>query len=534
MPPQVELMGRPASSGLAIGPLVRISGEFQPRPPSGDRAVEQAALEAAIAVSIAELNHLMARETGEAAGVVAFQVAMLEDDALAAPVRAAIGRGASAEDAWRGALDGEIEGYLASTDEYFRARAADLRDLRDRVRRHLAGVGEDVAGPRGAIWAGEDLPPTLFLATDWSEGGGLALMGSSPSSHVAMLARARGVPMVVGLGNIELDSHAEAIIDGETGRVVLSPDVRERSAFAEARRELSRRSEETRRFLDRPAVTADGTPIEVLVNIAGLDELAGLNPSHCDGIGLMRTEFLFRDGASLPEEEVQYRAYRRLVEWAAGKPVTIRTLDAGGDKPIRGLTPEHESNPFLGLRGVRLTLAHPDLFMVQLRALARAAVHGNLKVMLPMVTAPRELAEASALLDRAVSSLQSEDILCARPPLGIMVEVPAVAVMPSLFADARFFSIGSNDLTQYVTAAARGDPGVAALNDPCHPAVMRLIGEVARHGAASAVPVSICGDMAAEPRHVASLLNAGLRSLSVAPPALGRVKAAISATRLGA
>ncbi len=534
MRPAVELKGRPASGGLAIGPLVRVAGPFQPRPDSGDRASEQSALEAAIAVSIAELNRLMEKETGEAASVVAFQVAMLEDDAIVGPVLAAIGRGVSAEDAWSRALDVEVEGYLTSDDEYFRARATDLRDVRDRVRRHLAGVGENIAPPRGAIWVGDDVAPTLFLETDWSGGGGLALTGSSPSSHVAMLARSRGVPMVVGLGNVELDSHAEAIIDGEAGRVVLSPDVRERSAFAEARREMSRRREEARRFLDRRAVTADGTPIEVLVNIASLDELIGLNPAHCDGIGLMRTEFLFRDGAGLPDEEVQYRAYRRLVEWAAGKPVTIRTLDAGGDKPIRGLTPEGESNPFLGLRGVRLTLAHPELFMVQLRALARAAVHGNLKVMLPMVTVPGELAEASALLDRAVRSLQSQGVSCARPPLGIMVEVPAVAVVPALFADARFFSIGSNDLTQYLTAAARGEAGVADLNDPSHPAVMKLIGEVARYGAASAIPVSICGDMAAETRHVASLLNAGLRSLSVHPSAVGQVKAAISATRLEA
>jgi phosphotransferase system enzyme I (PtsI) len=242
----------------------------------------------------------------------------------------------------------------------------------------------------------------------------------------------------------------------------------------------------------------------------------------------MRSEFLFRDGAPLPDEETQYRAYRRFLEWADGKPVTIRTLDIGGDKPIRGLTPEGETNPFLGLRGVRLTLAHEQVFRTQLRALARAAVHGNLKVMIPMVTVPAELARSAALFAACVAEFDAAGMPCRLPPLGIMVEVPAVAVAPELFADAHFFSIGSNDLTQYVTASSRDDARVAALNDPGHPAVLRLIEQVAGYGQRSGVPVSLCGDMASDPRHLEALLAAGLTSLSVAPARLARVKAAIA------
>jgi phosphotransferase system enzyme I (PtsI) len=242
----------------------------------------------------------------------------------------------------------------------------------------------------------------------------------------------------------------------------------------------------------------------------------------------MRSEFLFRDGAPLPDEETQYRAYRRFVEWAQGRPVTIRTLDIGGDKPVRGLTPDGESNPFLGLRGVRLTLAREDVFRTQLRALARAAAHGKLKVMIPMVTVPDELARSAALLAACVAELEAEGVNCHRPPLGIMVEVPAVAVMPELFNAAAFFSIGSNDLTQYVTASSRDDARVAALNDPSHPAVLALIAKVAAHGRAAGIPVSLCGDMASEPRHLAALLGAGLTSLSVAPSRIARLKAAIA------
>jgi phosphotransferase system enzyme I (PtsI) len=264
------------------------------------------------------------------------------------------------------------------------------------------------------------------------------------------------------------------------------------------------------------------------VNIASVEELASIDAASCDGIGLMRSEFLFRDGAELPDEERQYRAYRALLEWAEDRPVTVRTLDIGGDKPVAGLTPGAEKNPFLGLRGVRLTLARPDVFRVQLRALARAAVHGKLKIMLPMVTVPEEIGKSAALLVQSVEELKSEGVACALPPIGIMVEVPAVAVAPELFTAAGFFSIGSNDLTQYVTAASRDEPSVASLNDPAHPAVARLIATVAAFGRERGIPVSLCGDMASEPKHLLLLMEAGITSLSVAPAALARVKAAIA------
>ena len=256
-----------------------------------------------------------------------------------------------------------------------------------------------------------------------------------------------------------------------------------------------------------------------------------LDPGTCDGIGLVRTEFLFYRTGLLPDEESQYQAYRRLAEWARGKPVTVRTLDAGADKPIPGLTIDGESNPFLGVRGIRLSLAKPEPFRVQLRAIARAAVHGAVEVMLPMVSLPDELAAARRYLDQEIEALTREGIACRRPPLGIMVEVPAAAIAIERF-DAAFFSIGSNDLTQYVMAAARDLDAVATLNDPANPAVMRLIAQVAAHGAAIGRKVSLCGDAGGEPRLIRYLLNAGLRALSVAPTALARTKEAIASVDL--
>ena len=518
--------GTGASDGLFIGPVRWLGATQAARQGTGKPESEAAALQEAIAAAVAGLAALMERVEGEAQDILAFQVAMLEDDALSAPALAAIAGGAPAHDGWAAALDGEIAGYEASEDDYFRARAADLRDIRDRVLRHLSGEAsaQHIAG---AVLLGEDIAPTTFLETDWQAGGAIALTRGSTTSHVAMLARARGIPMVVGLGGLPAETGVLAV-DGGSGRVIADPDAEQCAAFgaALAAETAARAGEE--HFRLRPALRRNGERIDILVNIAGVEELDHIDHAACDGIGLMRSEFLFRDGAPLPDEDTQYRAYRRFVEWAQGRPVTIRTLDIGGDKPVRGLTPEGEANPFLGLRGVRLTLAREEVFRTQLRALARAAAHGNLKVMLPMVTVPGELARSAALLEECVAELEARGTPCHRPPLGIMVEVPAVAVMPELFREAAFFSIGSNDLTQYVTAASRDDARVAVLNDAANPAVTTLIAKVAAFGREAGIPVSLCGDMASEPRHLPALLDAGLTALSVAPARIARLKAAIA------
>jgi phosphotransferase system enzyme I (PtsI) len=528
----LELEGRPASGGIALGPVVVIREDVGIRPHSGDATTEREALSAALASAIEELETLSDSIHGEGADILAFQIAMLDDDNLREPALRAIVDGKSASESWRFAVDHEIDTYISSEDEYFRERAVDLRDLRDRVLRRLAGDTAIARRPAGAILAGEDVAPTQFLQTDWSKGGGLVLSGGSPTSHVAMLARSRGVPMVVGLGTTSFEGHAEAIVDGEGGTVVLSPGAGERAWFERRRREIENLRDQEAAFLPRPARTADGTRIEVLINVASVEDVDRIDVSTCDGIGLMRTEFLFRDGEPLPDEETQFRSYRRFLEWADGRPVTIRTLDIGGDKPVRPLTQTGERNPFLGLRGVRLTLKHRDVFRVQLRALARACVHGNLKVMIPMVTVPEELDQSAQLLEEVVAELAARGIPCARPALGMMVEVPAAAIAPELFGAAEFFSIGSNDLTQYVTASSRDDPSVAALNDAGHPAVTALIGRVAVHARTVGKPASLCGDMASDPRHVETLLRAGLRSLSVAPARLGRVKSTIAGINL--
>jgi len=345
-----------------------------------------------------------------------------------------------------------------------------------------------------------------------------------------MLARARGVPMIVGLGDVpEMDGHI--LVDGSIGEAIFAPNMETRNAYQARKVAANADARAAAEVALRPAVTQDGQRVEIYINIASPDELEPLDKALCDGIGLVRTEFLFGAGPDLPDEDTQYRVYRRIVEWAEGRPVTIRTLDAGGDKPIIGLTVDGESNPFLGIRGIRLSFARPDIFRMQLRALARAAIHGTLKVMAPMVTNPAEYSKFTSMMDEELAALYKAGIAAKRPDLGMMVEVPAAAIAIDCF-EVDFFSIGSNDLTQYVTAAGRDIGAVSGLADPSHPAMLRLFAAMARHSAASNREISICGDAAGDTAHIPALLAAGLRKLSVAPGLVGSVKLAISRLNL--
>jgi phosphoenolpyruvate-protein phosphotransferase (PTS system enzyme I) len=526
---EIHLSGRAASPGLAIGPVTLLTAAITRRTTSGDPAQETVALQAAIESATAEIAELIRTVQGEVADILEFQVAMLEDDALADAAYEAISAGIAADHAWRSALDAEIAGYRSAEDEYFRARTGDIVDIRDRVLAHLSGADTVAKITGGSIVAADDITPSAFLAADWTRGGAIALAAGSPSSHVAMLARARGAPMVVGLGPLSWNGRppALALVDGDAGTVIFDPEPETRRLFEHriVAANAARAAADAGRV--EPAYTADGRRIAVLLNVTAPEDLVGLDPAICDGIGLVRTEFLFEASQGLPDEDTQYSIYRRILDWAKGKPVTIRTLDAGGDKPIPGLTIAGESNPFLGLRGIRLSLARPEVFRVQLRALSRAAVHGKLKVMLPMIAVPSELDRAGVMLDAEFAALRAEGIACARPPLGIMVEVPAAALRAEDF-DAAFYSIGSNDLTQYTMAAARDIGAVADLNDAGNPAVLELIARTVEAARKRGVEVSLCGDAAADTRLTTALLATGLRTLSVAPVTVARLKAAIA------
>jgi phosphotransferase system enzyme I (PtsI) len=519
--------GAAASGGFAAGPAHRLAAPGRAARRAGAPEAEAAALTAALGAAGEAIRRLRVAEGGVAADILEFQEVLLEDAGLTEPVFAAIAGGTAADAAWTACLEREIADYAAG-DAFMAARAADLADLRDRVLAGLAGQEAAAQPPEGAVMVAGDLTPSGFLGLDWARLGGAALAGGSATSHAAILARARGVPLVVGAAGVETIAEGERVLlDAEAGQVTASPAPATRAAFEARRRAAQEGAAGAQAAALLPGRTADGRRVAVMINVDDPAVLDGLSPAVCDGVGLVRTEFLFEGGP--PDEARQLAAYRRVLGWAAGRPVTIRTLDAGGDKPIPGVTVDGEANPFLGLRGLRLSLARPEPFRVQLRALARAAVEGPLKVMLPMVTVPEELAAARAHLAAVLAELAAAGVPHGRPALGIMVETPAAALTAADF-DADFYSIGSNDLVQYVMAAARDNPGVAALARPLHPAVLELIGRTVAAAATRGVEVSLCGDMASRPECLAALVGAGLRSLSVAPPQVGRVKRALAET----
>jgi phosphoenolpyruvate-protein phosphotransferase (PTS system enzyme I) len=523
--------GLAAAAGVAVGPAYVLRGLADASREKGSPSAEKAALASAITSALSAVGKLIKTLDGEAADIMGFQAALLEDDALTEDAYAAVAAGASADKAWLKAMNTEIAGYEASGEEYFQARAADLADVRDRVLRNLMNLADADSVPAGAVLLAADIAPSAFLAVDWSKGGGIVLGHGSPTSHVAMLARGRGVPMVVGLGYSWNGMAGDLLVDGTRGLVVSQPSM-QRLALARtaaAERFAVRAAAEKR--MGEPAFTCDGTAVRVLLNVSGIADVTGFPVEACDGIGLVRTEFLV-EGA-LHDENVQYDRYISLIRWAAGRPVTIRTLDAGGDKPVAGYTLDGETNPFLGMRGIRLSLRHPDVFQIQLRALARAAAHGPLKMMIPMITQTGELEEARSLFKDVIAGLKRDGIAHAEPDLGIMVEVPAAAMAVSAFRSS-FFSIGSNDLTQYACAASRDSTDVANYADVLNPGVMAMIAHVAGYGAATGLEVSVCGDAAGDARAIEALLQAGVRTLSLAPGLLAETKAVIRKVDLSA
>jgi phosphotransferase system enzyme I (PtsI) len=520
-----------ASPGLARGVIhyLATGGRHAALRKAATPAEERKALEEAVAAAAADLSALAAPADKRAADLLAGQIAALSDQALIGPVFEAIEGGEPAAMAFRDAMEPRIAGGNAG--------AEDLADLRDRLLRRLTGgdaaVPKDV--PENAIVVAEQLTLSRFLEIDWGRARGAVSLTGSPSGHLALLARSRGVPLLIApdADPAALTGGLEAIVDAEAGRLILAPGARTSRDYDERIAERERERARVQRWLDQPAVTADGTPVRVYLNVDDPALLAGVDPAHCDGVGLARSEFLFPGEGGLPNEERQYRVYRALLAWAGGLAVTIRTLDAGGDKPFAGLTPKGEANPLLGLRGLRLSLARPEVFRVQLRALARAAAHGPLKVMVPMVTLPGELDRARALLAEEVAALEQAGVSAAAPKFGMMVETPAAALNIAEF-DADFYSIGTNDLVQFVMAAGRDCAGVAELLDPLNPGVLELIARVSSRGRALAREVSVCGEAASLPDCIPALLDAGVRALSVPPGALGEVKKAISLVRLGA
>ena len=542
------LRGLPASPGIAIGAASRFDAVSLQVPDSvsQDRGADWAALQRALIATGDDIrraeSNVAARAGGRDAAIFAAHLLFLEDEALLAPVRASIIEGGkNAARAWVDAVSAAAAAWEALDDPYQRARAVDLRSVGDQVLRHLVGspaVADDGTAEPGldatCIVVATALTPVDILGLDLSLVRGVACAFDSPTSHAAILASSLGVPTVVGVGRalLGVDDGTTLVLDGETGTVTVDPP----SAVVRAAEDhrARRAHEETVAWARaaQPAVTHDGVTIHVAANVSGPADVLEAVAAGADSVGILRTEFLFLRADHLPTEDEQERVYRAAAEGLGGRPLTIRTLDVGADKQLPYLALEREQNPFLGLRGIRLSLRYPELLDGQFRAALRVAADHPIRIMFPMVTTVDEVRQARELLERARKALAGPGVAVPeRLDVGIMVEVPAAALLAEAFVPhVDFFSLGTNDLAQYVLAAERGNAEVAALADALHPAVLRLIDLTARAAAAGSRTVAVCGELAGDPAAVPVLLGLGVTELSMAPARIPAVKQLVRAT----
>ncbi|WP_035844922.1 phosphoenolpyruvate--protein phosphotransferase [Kitasatospora azatica] len=518
------LLGIGVGTGSAAGPVARMSpAPALPAPrPVADPGAEAAAVRTALAALVADLQERAARAAGPGADVLEAQAMMAADPALADQATALVAQGTDGPHALATTFDG-FRAALLAAGGYFAERATDLDDLRDRAIAHLLGLPMPGLPDPGHpyVLVAEDLAPADTALLDPEQVLALVTMRGGPTSHTAILAKALGLPAVVGCADAErLTDGRQVLVHGADGVVEPdpTPDTVERAA------EQERRRRERAAAVSGPGRTADGHPVALLVNLGAPHELAGAAAADAEGVGLFRTEFLFLDRAEAPSLAEQTAAYRQVFAAFGGRRVVVRTLDAGADKPLPFVTAADEENPALGIRGLRTATRDPELLETQLAAVAAAARESTAEVwvMAPMVSIPREAAEFA------------ERVRAHGLPLaGAMVEVPAAALRADRLAEVcDFLSIGTNDLAQYTFAADRTLGTLAELLDPWQPALLELVAATAGAAAAHGRPVGVCGEAASDPALALVLVGLGVTSLSAAASCLAEVRAALAAHTL--
>jgi phosphotransferase system enzyme I (PtsI) len=538
----MRLTGIAASPGIGLGPVVVVVAEelaVREFPIAAARVTEEIAFfENALARSRRDLQQIrngIAAELGESeAAIYDAHLMMLDDPDLRRAVLEGIrDQHRNAGVVFRDYMSGVAARLARVEDEYLRERRADVLDVERRVLRYLVGGGQrgfsGITEP--SIVVAHDIAPSDVALLDRERVLGFVLEAGGRTSHAAIVARGRGIPAVVGVkGATQAARPGDlAVVDGSRGEVEFRPDEAARARIAERRERIAEADRELHTLHDLPAETRDGHRIELGINIELPSEAAEANTAGADSIGLFRTEFFYLDRAELPSEEEQFVAYRAVAERLAPRPVIFRTMDLGGDKVASYLGTTHETNPFLGYRGIRFALQHPEVFRAQLRAIYRASAYGRARIMFPMISDLEELRRASALCEDVVAELRRTEVPHdPKLELGIMIETPsAVWVADFLARSSAFFSIGTNDLIQYTLAMDRDNERLAHLYQPLHPAVLRSIRHTVEAAHAHGRWAGVCGEMASDPRHAVLLLGLGVDELSVTAFDLPRVKAAI-------
>ena len=550
-PPGEEIVfqGMAVAPGIAEGKVLIHFQEEESIPfrdlQEGELDAEVTRFEGALLATRSELTALQERLAGSAsasdAGIFDAHLLVLEDPSLIDEVIKGIrAEKHNAEFVFQGISHKFIKTLSSIDDPYLRERAIDLEDVTRRVLRHLLGkAGQRLTGhDRSHIIVADELTPSDTATLNRENVAGFITEKGSKTSHTAIMARSLGIPAVVGLEGVcgRLENGCIVLMDGYSGRVFLNPSPATRAAYQSLAEQKEHVEEGLESLRETDSVTSDGRRITLAANIELPEELDEVSASGAEGIGLYRTEFLYFNRTEPPDEEEQYSVYKHVAEKIAPHGVIIRTLDIGGDKPTECLDLGHEENPFLGCRAIRFCLNHPEIFKTQLRAILRAGLHGNLRMMFPMISGYEELLHAKAILAEAVGELRDKGIpFRENMELGLMIEVPSAAIMADMLAkEVSFFSIGTNDLLQYLMAVDRGNEHIAHLHDPANPAVVRILKAVVDAAHAAGIWVGLCGELAGDIEFTPLLVGLGIDELSTGASMVPRVKKAIRSLDLTA
>ena len=526
------LNGKSVFPGITIGPLALFHRNTisTAQRPVEDTAVEMTRFHTARKKALAQLKLVYDRAVekvgADQAAVFEVHQMMLEDDTYVGAVETRIRNdGMNAEAAVDQAANELADMFRALDDTYMQARAADVLDISRRVEQQLCGgPGIDFSTYDQVIIAADDLAPSETLQLDTDKILGFVTAEGSTHSHTAILARTLGITAVVSTGT-QLHSDVDGmtvIIDGFTGTIYIDPDEETLLAMKKKQREEAGRKQRLERFRGMPAMTQDGRKIRLYANIGNPGNVPQALENDAEGIGLFRSEFLYLENSDYPTEEQQFNAYKKTAEAMQNRTVVIRTLDIGADKQVDYFKLDKEANPAMGMRAIRICLTRVALFKTQLRAILRASAFGSIAIMFPMIISVSEVRQCKAILAEVRRELDSQGVAYDRTlEVGIMVETPAAAVMSDVLArEVDFFSIGSNDLTQYTLAIDRQQTNLDAFFDPHHPAVLRLIEQTIKNGHAAGLWVGICGELGADPALIETFLQMGVDELSVSPPAI--------------
>ncbi len=526
------LTGIGASEGIGVGVAAlieepRISYEQKSRLSVSDEAER---FEVAVRELIKKTDAMaedMRKTAGEKeAEILTGHSLMLKDPDMIEEVHKIIGGGATSEAAAEQVFENFASMFEATGDELITQRAADLRDIKNGIIKTLQGAEDtDISSlPKGSVIVARELTPSMTSGIVKENIAGIITEAGGKTSHSAIIAKALEIPAILGVkGAMKIiPKGADVIADGICGRVIVDPAPEEKVDYLEQKAKFDRERKELEKLIGKPTVTRDGIKVELVCNIGKPEDCTAVLEKDGEGVGLFRTEFLYMDSREKPDEEKQFKAYKRVAVSLKGKPIIVRTLDVGGDKDIPYLGLEKEENPFLGFRAVRYCLAHEELFREQLRALLRASAFGNIKVMIPLVTCVEEVRAVKELICDLMSELDEKGIPYNKDiEVGIMAETPAASAIADLLAEeADFFSIGTNDLTGYTMAVDRGNEKVAYLYSPYEPAVLRNIKRIIDLGTEKGIPVGMCGEAAADPKLIPLWISFGLTEYSVNPGAV--------------